>query len=125
MTDPSPSPGADRPGRQDAPTSVPLEYRGREGIWLRRRAARSDFLWGLGIGAGASLLVWFFGWPIFGTDRIANRDVWLWVVPGVKAIAAIVCMCVARWRAFGAGLLVSIGLGMMIYFGSCAMHELT
>jgi hypothetical protein len=91
----------------------------------RRESPRRQFLWGLGIGAGASLLVWYFGWPIFGTDRIAHPDTWIWVVPGVKTVVAIVCMCVARWRPFGAGLLVSIALGAMIYFGSCAMHTLT
>src|SRR5947207_1555269 len=86
-----------------------------------RKSAAPQLLWGLGIGSAVSAIVWLAGWnALFATGRSAD---WLLVaIPGGKIVAGIACVVTPRWRSFGIGLLLSIAVGFLIFFGACFVH---
>ena len=111
------------PGPDPRPV-VPLEYGGRPALITTQQAGSAvvRFLAGLGTGAAISLVFWGLGWHAFVANKFDSGISALFLVPGGKLVVATVCMFFRGWRAFGAGLLVSIGLGVMIFFGSCLYH---
>jgi len=124
VTDPAP-PGSDAaqgtpPARDPAP-AVPLEYQDYGGHVLARHAVLKPFLGGLSAGAAVSLGLWMFGWGRIWEGE-SPPDALLFSVPAIKGVIAIGCLCFKGCRAFGAGLLVSIALGTLIFFGSCVYH---
>jgi len=80
----------------------------------------TGLLIGLVAGAAVSALVWGAGW-----HRIVegpNSTTWLVAIPLAKIILAVGLIALPRTRAAGLGLLISIALGFMIFFGSCFAH---
>jgi hypothetical protein len=80
----------------------------------------------LGMGAAGfvagcliSWVTWSLGWNALVEHGGGSA---LWVVPSVKFAGAMICMLVPGWRSFGAGLLLSIGAGALIFFVTCASH---
>src|SRR5260221_8338550 len=95
---------------------LPLDYRApsaprspqeRKQIWPR-------FFAGLILGTAVSAIIW-----VAGFDRLVNHGsgLALFLVPGVKLTAGIWTFCMRGWRSFGAGMLISIALGFLIFFG--------
>ncbi len=77
------------------------------------------FFWGLGLGALVSTLVYFGGWHWMDTH---HTDWLIWSVPLAKLLVGITCVCIRGYRPFGAGVLVSIALGVLIFFGACIVN---
>jgi hypothetical protein len=75
------------------------------------------FFGGLGLGGMISLVGWNYGWNTFTES---SSPLMMFLIPGIKIAAAVAFMFVPRWRSFGAGLLLSIGLGLLIFLGVCA-----
>ena len=108
---------------QEPKPVMPLEY-GPPGV--RSRAPQGGnallrYLSGLAVGAAVSLVAWGLGWNRF-VGNASDATMMLFAVPGAKLVGAIVCMFFPGWRGFGAGLLSSIALGVLIFFGSCVYH---
>jgi hypothetical protein len=81
-------------------------------------------LLGLAAGSVVSAITWILGW-----NALVNRGngAALFIVPGIKVLAAIVLLCFRApqyrpGRFFGLGLLLSIAVGFLIFFGSCFAH---
>jgi hypothetical protein len=79
------------------------------------------FLLGLVIGTAFSALVWPLAWKVLGVNFLDSSH-WIWWVAGVKAAAAITFLAVRGWRGMGLGLLCSLPIGFLIFFGVCAAH---
>ncbi|MDB5291812.1 MAG: hypothetical protein JWL69_3053 [Phycisphaerales bacterium] len=98
---------------------TPLEYRtaGAARSPEERRKIWRRFFGGLILGTLVSAVIW-----VAGFDRLVNHGsgLALFLVPGVKFGAGITALCMRGWRSFGAGILVSIALGFLIFFGMCA-----
>ena len=78
------------------------------------------FFIGLVAGALVSFVLWGIAWhPIVDSP---HGVAWLIAIPLLKFISAIALMFSARTRAAAVGLLISIGLGFLIFFGSCFAH---
>jgi len=78
------------------------------------------FFLGLIIGSILSGLTWILWWKAAGKD-ISSGLIWiLYAVPSIKLVVVVVCLSKIQWRRFGAGLLTSIAIGFMIFFGLCA-----
>jgi hypothetical protein len=73
------------------------------------------------IGTGLSALIYIAGSGMFKGTGDAILIVSLSVV-AIKFVTFISCMFLRRWRTFGVGILVSIALGFMIFFGVCTMN---
>jgi hypothetical protein len=121
MTTPRDQPPHDRPPPlppQVLPYSPPyVQVPIPAAVSLRR------FFLGLGAGVAVSAVVWILGWkPLTGVGGGAGMVVALLLIPGSKLAGGIVCLCLRPWRMMGAGILVSIALGALIFFGVCAMH---
>jgi len=89
------------------------------------RPLPSSFLWiGLAIGTAVSAATWILGW-----NTLVEHESWsaLFFVPAVKVILAVILIRFTSLRrgagrAFGIGLLLSIGVGLLIFFGACFAH---
>ena len=106
------------------PPDEPKRVQPTLGYQTRRVEVSSGSIWpqlwlGLGFGAVISVLVWGAGWDALDAHGMGAA---LLIVPAVKLVAAIVLMCFARYRGLGAGLLISICLGGLIFFGNCVAH---
>ncbi|HET6249776.1 MAG TPA: hypothetical protein VFE47_18950 [Tepidisphaeraceae bacterium] len=77
------------------------------------------FFAGLLLGAAVSAILWVGGWKYVTTGY---SGLLILIVPAIKLIAGITLVCIRRWRAFGAGILVSIALGVLIFFGACVAN---
>src|SRR4051812_13133023 len=90
----------------------------------RSSGSSKQLLWGLLLGSAVSAIIWVAGWNLLmGTGRSA--DYLLLVVPGVKVLAGLACLTVRSVRSFGVGILLSIAVGFLIFFGSCFVHIAT
>ena len=79
------------------------------GVWI-----------GLAAGAAISAVVWGVAWhPIMDGP---HGMTWLIAIPLAKLVIAVLLTGFAETRTVGAGLLLSIGLGILIFFGSCFAH---
>jgi hypothetical protein len=104
------------------PNRPPLAYK----PWAKPPGAASNglrFLWlfligALG-GAAVSAVAWIGGWEAINKN---GADFLVFVIPGIKLAAGIPLLCFNRWRGLGAGLMVSIALGFLIFFGTCMTH---
>ena len=76
-----------------------------------------NFFAGLGAGALVSLTIWFFNWDRFGQTGTA-----IWIVVICKFVASCVLLAFPKTYMFGMGMLLSIPIGALIFFGSCATH---
>jgi hypothetical protein len=83
--------------------------------WPPRTQRRAGLLGG----SLLSLIVWPLTWK-FGQQGNTIMAVIIAMV-AVKVVTAIVCTASPRWRPLGAGLLASMGVGFLIFFGTCAM----
>ena len=72
------------------------------------------FFLGLGLGVAVSILVWIFGWERFSFE---GSTVAIILVPSLKLAAGLGLVFTPRWRSLGAGILVSIALGVLIFGG--------
>jgi hypothetical protein len=100
----------------------PIEYRpdavptGRdpESTWQR-------FVAGVAIGTAVSAVVWIGGAASgrFVPARMLFAVAYI-VVPGMKLVIGASLLSQPPWRSFGAGLLVSLGVGLLILCGLCA-----
>jgi len=78
------------------------------------------FFLGILLGTGVSGIAYFGGMSLFNDNGDTIFMVCLSIL-AIKFIAFITCMFLSGWRTFGMGLLVSIALGFMIFFGVCTM----
>jgi hypothetical protein len=98
-----------------APTRIEYQAsRGRGGLTPEANTVLK-FAAGFGVGIAASILVWYVGILPHSTNAftVAYR------VLGTKIVVAIVLMFVPNWRSFAAGLLLSVGVGSLIFFVTC------
>lgn len=79
------------------------------------------FFMGTLIGTGVSAAIWIGGQKMFSGTGDAALIVALSIL-GIKFVAFITCMFLRRWRTFGVGLLVSLALGFLIFFGVCTVN---
>jgi hypothetical protein len=104
---------------QSSPPPPPnLDYRPPEPRGSRNPWATNSLKLLAGFGAGVllSTAVWVFGWnplPRRGSDSVA------YTVLGIKTLACVVLMFIPGWRSLGAGVLLSIGVGVLIFIGTC------
>jgi hypothetical protein len=82
-----------------------------------RSRAKTQFLWGLVGGSIFSAAFWLFWWHMNSLPQTDSNA--LTVVPAVKFGIAVVCFFNPKWTSFGAGILVSIAVGFMIFCGLC------
>ena len=75
------------------------------------------FFAGLLLGTGVSAIIWIAGWKHVMAH--SNGGVIL-VVTGVKFAIGVVLLFIRGWRSFGAGIIASIALGVMLFFGAWA-----
>lgn len=96
----------------------PLDYQppGQEAASDRSRGSWFRFFIGLVVGSVASLIFWPVVWNSKDGGFFAA-----WFVTA-KIGAMIVCFCFDGKREVGAGLLVSLIIGFMIFFGVCAAN---
>ncbi len=81
------------------------------------------FLLGLLGGTALSGLVWLFVFKLSGSkvDSGGNGVFAAMIgLPILKVAVAIGCLIVRGWRSCGAGILLSLILGALIFFGLCA-----
>lgn len=84
------------------------------------RGLMRQFLLGLGVGVAISLLAWVAGWSTL--DQTSYGWAMFYVVIGFKVIGGVTAACFRRYRLIGIGLIVSLPIGAMIFFTSCAAH---
>jgi hypothetical protein len=101
MTQPPPIPDYAKPGRP-APSGHPL----------------LEVLAGLALGGAISAIAWIGMW------KAVDSNPWLaFVVAGAKLVIALLLIVATRRLRFGGvGLLLSIPLGALIFFGACVGH---
>jgi hypothetical protein len=78
---------------------------------------------GLAVGCVVSVGVWVGGWNFLidgGFDNSTPLWTAMWVVPLAKLVSGLTCVAFPSWRLFGGGILLSLPLGIMIFFGNCA-----
>lgn len=101
------------------PTRQALAYQSLHTVQPLDYSPGRRFMMGLLLGTGVSGIVWLPGMPaLFNSSGDALFQV-AFALLGLKFLSFIVCMFLPRWRAFGAGLLVSMVTGVMIFFGVC------
>ena len=105
----------------------PLEYRGAgSGGPGDGPSPKALFLYGLLAGSLVSGAVWPWWWHLANANNPPNGN-WMMLlvaIPATKVLIAIVCFFYPRWRALSAGLLTSIAVGFLIFFGLCAINVL-
>src|SRR5579872_3111215 len=113
MTD-QPRPSSDEPG------SLPLNYASGDAQSNDALARKSRVWHGLAAGFLLSLLWWLVGVGSFFRMNMGQAAFWtIIVLVAIKLIASVVAICFPRWRRFGIGLLLSMGLFALIFFGTC------
>jgi hypothetical protein len=70
---------------------------------------------GFGLGVAASILVWYLGLRPRGSDAFSVA----YAVLGIKVAAAVVLLFIPNWRSAASGLLLSIGVGTLIFLVTC------
>ena len=78
-----------------------------------------QMLAGLGLGTLISLIIWVGGWKYINEGKDVSLIV---IVPAAKFIAGVTFLCFRGWRGFGGGILISIALGFLIFFVTCAAN---
>ncbi|HWE00974.1 MAG TPA: hypothetical protein VG326_01095 [Tepidisphaeraceae bacterium] len=77
------------------------------------------FFAGLTLGTALSAIVWIIAFR-FEIGMFAGGA--MVVIPLLKLSTGIIFVCRRGWRSLGAGILVSLALGFLIFFGVCAAH---
>lgn len=96
------------------PPPIVLQYRSPQ---ARRPWQWKQFGLGLLVGITISSVYWFGGFAAIDLDTVLT--VGAIGIPLIKLVWFIVCMFYPDRRAFGIGMLVSLPLGVMIFFGAC------
>jgi hypothetical protein len=103
------------------PPPLPLGYRtpipDRRGVTLL--GALGKFTAGVALGSLISGAIWFGAWDYIDHG---NGGFLIIAVPGLKFVLGITGLCFRGWRMFAAGLLVSIPIGFLLFFGACAAN---
>ena len=99
------------------PPPLPVDYRRYQSPEPGHNNGRR-FVTALLIGTAISAIAWTAGWKSIERGGVAITL--LAVIPLGKFIAGITLVCFRGRRAFGAGLLASIGIGFLIFFTNCA-----
>lgn len=105
------------PKWQPDPPPTRIEYQTPRG----RRGVSPDAIMVLKLMAGfvggiaGSILVWYVGI----LPHSSNAFTVAYGVLGIKVVVAVALMFVPNWRSFAAGLLLSIGVGTLIFFVTC------
>ena len=118
MTDPLDRPHPQPPMRPSAlnyqppgrPPPLPPPSAGKTLLW---------FFIGLIAGTALSAIVWIGGFK--SLDSTVGGAAML-IIPALKLTTGIIFLCRRGWRSLGAGILVSLAMGFLIFFGVCAMH---
>jgi hypothetical protein len=79
-----------------------------------------QFWVGLIIGTALSAIVWITSFSLGNTAGSQNFIFFLIALIPIKIVVAIILLCFRNWRSVGGGLLASIALGGLIFFGVCA-----
>jgi hypothetical protein len=118
MSEVTPPPGPEGPGNPLPPLTPgpgaqsPLE---RRQMWRRYFA-------GLGLGTAVSVVVWLLGLK----HLVATRIWWaLVIVLAVKLMTGLLAYRSREWRSLGAGIVMSIALGFIIFFFGICTSDLT
>lgn len=76
---------------------------------------------GLVLGTAVSAAIWILGWDAF---EKSNAYQWfaLGTIFGLKIFVGIGLLFFRRWRFVGIGLLISLAMGFLIFFGTCFAH---
>ena len=100
---------------------IPLEYKGPDSP--NDPGRRKRFIRHMLIGLGCGILFSMIGWPAtFAALRTQHDYSGLWLlilVPATKFIAGIVLACLPARRGLGVGILLSLGIGGLIFLGIC------
>jgi len=83
---------------------------------------RTQRIQGLLAGSLLSLIVWPVAWK-FGQQGATLAYIIIGMI-ALKVIASTVCIVSPRWRPMGAGILASMGVGFLIFFGTCSLTAL-
>ena len=70
---------------------------------------------GLFVGSLVSLVIW----PLVAHSQGSWALYALLAVPLAKLVTGVVLAVMPQWRTLGAGILTSIGVGFLIFFGTC------
>jgi hypothetical protein len=115
---PPPSPPAFPPPPPPAPPLQPGELAGPAPGWLGRKAPL--------VGIGAGLILFALGYTLSFAGGADEQGYWLlgllasgFLVTVILLIAGITLTVIKHTRAFGAGLLISIGIGVLVGGGVC------
>jgi len=103
--------------------STPLDYRsaGMGAPAREQRGSFRGFFGGLLLGTGLSAILWALQF----TESLAHGlGLLVVLVPAAKLGAGIMGLCLHGWRAFGAGMLVSIALGILIFLECARLRRL-
>ena len=111
----------------DAPTPppLPLQQLNYQGRLPREPLPPIPNFWkklvgGLLIGAALSCLMWI---PAFAFGGNSDSYVFFSLfLLAAKVIVAIVLACIRNLRPWGIGLLISLPIGAIIFFGACAAN---
>jgi hypothetical protein len=102
------------------PPPIPVNYQSPMTPPPRRGwSTGMQMLAGLGLGTLVSLIIWVGGWRYINEGKGVSLIV---IVPLVKLIAGVTFLCFRGWRGFGGGILLSIALGFLIFFVTCAAN---
>jgi hypothetical protein len=80
---------------------------------------RSQRIQGLVAGSLLSLIVWPLAWK-FGQQGATLAYIIIGMI-ALKVVASTACMVSPRWRPMGSGVLASMGVGFLIFFGTCSL----
>ena|SRR5947209_3330324 len=103
----------------------PLDYlrAGRHGPPQPPEPFGRQFLIGLGIGSGVSLVLWLLGWDALTSERgLSTGCALIGIVPLLKLSVGATMVARQTRKGVGAGLICSIGVGALILLGSCFAH---
>src|SRR4051812_10096791 len=107
------------PDNQSSAAASAIPSADADAVRSAKRARMRKLIVGFVIGSVISALCWIVGWNAL-VDR--GGALVLIAVPTIKLVFGLGLMASPRARPLGVGVLLSIAMGALIFFGSCAAH---
>jgi hypothetical protein len=102
------------------PPPIPVNYQSPMTPPPRRGWSTGvQMLAGMALGTLVSVIIWVGGWKYIDQGNGASAII---ILPAVKLIAGVTFLCFRDWRGFGGGILLSIALGFLVFFVTCAAN---